>query len=170
VLKNDLQDQLPGIKKQNLKNEEYAKKSIQDLFPPEVMNKSVVKQFNYASSCVAINNGNGNFTIQRLPAFTQFSCVNAISCVDINHDGFTDLVTAGNKYDFLPQYERLDASFGNVLMNDGKGNFNCVDCKRSGLQVQGQVKDIAQIKSGAKNYILFLRNDDYPVMYEIKNK
>jgi hypothetical protein len=54
VLKNDLQDQLPGIKKQNLKHEEYAKKSIQDLFPPEIMNKSIVKQFNYPSSCVAL--------------------------------------------------------------------------------------------------------------------
>ena len=179
VLKNDLQDQLPGIKKQNLKHEEYAKKSIQDLFPPEIMNKSIVKQFNYPSSCVAINNGNGKFTVQNLPAFAQFSCVNAISCVDLNHDGFIDLVAAGNKYDFLPQYERLDASFGNVLMNDGKarpndkvgqGNFNCVDSRKSGLQVVGQVKDIAQIKSGDKIYFLFLRNDDYPVMYQVNSQ
>ena len=30
-LKNDIQDQVPGIKKENLKHHDFAKKSIQDL-------------------------------------------------------------------------------------------------------------------------------------------
>lgn len=168
-LKNDLQDQLPIIKKQNLKHEAYAKKSIQELFPPAVMQQCIVKQFDYPSSCIAFNNGDGNFTIEKLPAYTQLSSLNAVSCADVNHDGFVDLITAGNKYEFLPQFERLDASFGNVLINDGKGHFTCVQPAKSGLQLEGEVRDIAQIKMGNKTCFLFLRNHDYPALYELNN-
>jgi hypothetical protein len=61
---------------------------------------------------------------------------------------------------------------GKARPNDkvGQGNFNCVDSRKSGLQVVGQVKDIAQIKSGDKIYFLFLRNDDYPVMYQVNSQ
>jgi hypothetical protein len=75
---------------------------------------------------------------------------------------------AGNRFVFSPQFERQDASFGHVLLNDKKGNFTWVDPSRSGLQVPGEVKDIVQFKSVDNNYLLFLRNNDYPAMYEIK--
>ena len=55
--------------------QQYAKKSIQELFPADLLNKSLVKQFNYTSSCIAINNGNGNFTIEKLPVMAQISSV-----------------------------------------------------------------------------------------------
>ena len=34
-LKHDFQDEVPSIKKQNLKHADYAKKSIQELFPSD---------------------------------------------------------------------------------------------------------------------------------------
>lgn len=168
LMKNDLQDQLPSIKKQNLKHEEYAKKSIQELFTPEQLKKCTVRQFNYSASCVAINNGKGNFTVNELPVMTQLSSVNAILPFDINHDGYTDLIMAGNRFVFSPQFERQDASYGHVLLNDKNENFKWVDPSRSGLQLPGEVKDIMQFKSADNNYLLFLRNDDYPALYEIK--
>jgi hypothetical protein len=162
-LKHDMQDQIPLIKKQNLKQEDYANKSIQQLFPGDIAN-SQVKEFNYPSSCVAINNGNGNFTIEKLPPAIQWSCVNAIYCTDINHDGFTDLITGGNDFDFVPQLQRLDACFGNVLLNNGKGKFIAVTAKKSGLQLTGVVRDVQEIELANKKYLLFLRNDDYPAL------
>jgi enediyne biosynthesis protein E4 len=167
-LKNDLQEQVPGIKKQNLKNQDYAKKSIQELFNAEVLQKAVVKQFNYASSCVAINNGNGNFTVKKLPFRAQLSSVDAIHCIDLNKDGFMDIVTAGNRSGFLPQLEKLDASYGDVFINDKKGGFTWIGSKQSGLKVDGEVRDIAELKGKHKNFLLFLRNNDYPKMYRIR--
>src|SRR5439155_17262764 len=70
-LKRDLEEQLPSIKKANLKNEMYSKKTIQELFPADILSKSAVKKFNYPSSCTAINNGDGKFTVQKLPAMVQ---------------------------------------------------------------------------------------------------
>ena len=42
-LKHDLQDEVPSIKKQNLQHAEYAKKSIQELFSSELLNKEFNK-------------------------------------------------------------------------------------------------------------------------------
>jgi hypothetical protein len=166
-LKRDMQDEIPVIKKQNLQHAVYAKKSIQDLFNKELLAKSLVKQFNYTASCVALNNGDGNFTVRKLPMMAQVSSVNAIHCTDIDNDGNTDLVIAGNEDNFLPQFGRLDASFGNILLNDGKGNFNSIDCIHSGLAVHGNVRDIQEINSDKKKYLVFMRNNDFPVLYQI---
>ena len=168
-LKHDMQDEVPLIKKQNLQHADYAKKSIQDLFPANLLSKSLIKQFNYTNSCVAINNGNGNFRVEKLPVLAQISSINAINCTDINNDGKIDLIIGGNEDNFFPQFGRLDASFGNVLINDGKGNFTCMDCTKSGLSIRGQIKDIKEIDSGNKKYLLFLRNNDFPVLYKIHN-
>ena len=168
-LRNDLQEQVPSIKKENLKNQDYAQKSIRQLFSPEVLKKAIVKTLNYSSSCVAINNGNGNFNVQKLPYRAQLSSVNAIYCRDVNRDGFIDLITGGNNSGFLPQLEKLDASFGDVFINNGKGSFTWMSANQSGLKVDGEVRDIAELKGKNKNYLLFLRNNDYPMMYKINN-
>src|SRR5689334_924764 len=143
-LKKDMEDQLPSIKKANLKNEAYSRKPIQELFPEELLSKSVVKKFNYPSSCIAINNGNGNFTIQKLPPMSQLSCINVIHCMDVNGDGRVDLVTGGNQFGFLPQFERLDASLGDVLINKGNGQFIWQDAVKTGLNLRGEERDIAE--------------------------
>ncbi len=83
-LKHDMQDEIPSIKKQNLQHADYAKQTIQQLFPAGVINTSLVKTFNYCSSIVAINEGNGKFQIQKLPVCAQLSNVNAICVKDIN--------------------------------------------------------------------------------------
>jgi hypothetical protein len=166
-LKKDMEDQLPSIKKANLKNEAYSKKSIQDLFPEDLLSKSIVKELNYPSSCVAINNGNGTFTVQKLPVMEQLSCVNVVHCMDVNGDGRMDLVIGGNQFGFLPQFERLDASLGDVLLNNGNGTFTWQDASRTGLRLRGEMRDIAEINSGGKKFLLFLENNEYPVLFRL---
>jgi enediyne biosynthesis protein E4 len=168
-LKRDIQDQLPSLKKENLKHSDYAGKSIQNLFSKELIASSAVKQFTYAASCVAINNGGGKFSIQKLPVMSQLSCINAIVPADVNGDGAVDLVTGGNQFGFLPQFEKLDASFGDVLINDGKGNFTWQEAKRTGLNLRGEVRDIAVIKNIRGTYLLFLQNNDFPVLFKLND-
>jgi enediyne biosynthesis protein E4 len=166
-LKKDMEDQLPSIKKSNLKNEVYAIKPIQDLFPANILSKSVVKKFNYTSSCVAINNGNGNFTVTKLPVMTQLSCINVFYPIDLNKDGYMDIVTGGNQFGFLPQFERMDASTGEVLINDKKGGFIWLDPLKTGLNLRGEMRDIAEINVAENKYLLFLQNNEYPELYKI---
>jgi len=169
-LKHDLEDAMPFLKKNNLKHADYATKSVQELVPPEALNKATVKQFDYSPSCVAINKGKGQFVIEKLPPMTQLSSINAIYCMDINNDGKVDVVSGGNQFDFIPQLERLDASMGDVLLNNGSGNFMWIEPGRTGLHLRGQLRDIKEIHGHGKNYLLFLQNDEFPVLYQLKDK
>ncbi|MHA4808496.1 VCBS repeat-containing protein [Flavitalea flava] len=169
-LKHDLEAQIPSLKKQNLKHGSFAKKSIQELFPPALLDSSRVRIFNYPRSIVALNEGNGHFSIRPLPVLAQLSSVNAILPVDVNHDGYTDLVMGGNEFGFLPQFGRLDAGDGQVWLNDGKGEFTMMSHNLSGLDLRGQIRDIVKIPGKDRDYILILQNDEYPVLLALSAK
>ncbi len=169
-MKGELESQLPILKKQNLRHADYAKKSFQELFSKEQRENTLVKQVNYSSSCIAYNSGNGNFKITALPVAVQLSSVKAVLPADINSDGKTDLVLGGNEFGFQPQLGRLDASDGAVLLNDGKGNFVMSNREQSGIDVQGQVRDIVLIRQQQGMRILFLRNNDWPQLYRVAKK
>lgn len=169
-MKAELEGQLPMLKKQNLRNADYAKKSIQELFSTAQMENVFIKEVNYSSSCIAYNNGNGNFSIQSLPIPIQLSSIKKILAEDINADGFIDLLIGGNEFGFQPQLGRLDASKGDVLLNDGKGSFSILSQKVSGIVLQEQVRDMVIIKQKDGQSVLFLQNNEYPVLYKFKSK
>ncbi|MDC7994255.1 CRTAC1 family protein [Altibacter sp. HG106] len=144
--KKEIVSQLVKLKKQNLKASEYAKKSIQELFPEETLARATVREVATSSSVIAINNGDGTFGTKPLPARAQLSCVCGIACTDVNNDGNLDIVLGGNDYEFKPQYSRLDANYGSVLLNDGNMNFSWEDYNSSGFFVREEVKHIATFK------------------------
>ncbi|MCC6287733.1 MAG: VCBS repeat-containing protein, partial [Chitinophagaceae bacterium] len=168
-LKHDMQEQLPLIKKSNLKHEQYATKSIQQLFAPEIIKGAEVKKFTYSLSCIAINNGNGMFTLKPLPTMMQLSCINAIMPIDVNNDGRIDLVSGGNQFGLLPQFEKLDASFGDILINDGNGNFGWEPSAKTGFNIRGEMRDIVKIVNSKGVYLLFLQNNEYPQLFRLKS-
>ena len=99
---------------------------------------------------------------------SQLSCINSILITDVNNDGKPDLITGGNQFGFLPQFEKLDGNFGELLINQGNGVFNWQEPTTTGLNVQGEVKEIIELRENNKRYFLFLRNNDYPVLYLLK--
>ena len=100
----------------------------------------------------------------------QLSCVNAILLTDVNQDNQQDVVLAGNQFNFQPQFGRADASYGHVLLNKGRGWFELLEAKVSGLRVRGQVaKIIALPTSPLLTTVMFLQNDDDPVIYSLKS-
>ena len=167
-MKRDVQDGLPVLKKQNLHHAVYATKSIQELFTKEQLKNVEVREVNYSLNCIAFSKRKGNFKIQPLPVTVQLSSVRAIAFADLNNDGNIDLVLGGNEFNFQPQLGRLDASLGNILLNDGKGNFTLLDEGQSGLGLNGMIRDIAVIREKTGNCLLFLRNNDFPVLFQLK--
>ena len=98
------------------------------------------------------------------------SSVNALLCTDVNGDGLTDIVAGGNRFDCLPQFGRQDASFGHVLLNKGNAIFEDLSSEKSGLLLNGQVRDIVEIRKGNGRYLMVLQNNDYPAMYKMPDK
>lgn len=169
-LKNDIQDQVPGIKKENLRHHDFATKSIQDLFTAEKLGQAAVRTFNYSSSIVAFNRGNGKFEIRKLPYRGQLSSLNALVVKDINGDGWEDIIAGGNRSGFPPQLQKLDASFGDVFFSNGKKDFVWKSPHETNLKVEGEVRDIVELKTTGATLILFLRNDDYPRMFRLNTQ
>jgi hypothetical protein len=167
-MKGEMQEQIPLLKKENLNYEVYAKKAFQDLFKKELVDKAAMKLYNYTSSIIAWGKGNGQFDIQRLPNEVQFSSLNAMVSTDVNADGKTDLVMGGNQFGFLPQFGRLDANYGLVLINKGKRVLEVVEDKQSGLAITGQVRDMVLFQEGAHKKVLFFRNNQAPVFMKLK--
>ena len=166
-LKRDVTDQFPLLKKQNLQHSQYATKSIEDLFDKATLSAATVRQFNNCSSIVALGNGKGIFTVKPLPMRVQLSSVNAICTADIDGDGKTDLLLGGNLFTFPPQFGRLDASYGNVLINTGNGDFKWVGNAVSGINVKGETKDIKEVNIKGKKHYLFTQNDGFPAMFQL---
>ena len=123
--------------------------------------------FNYCPSIVALGDGRGHFTVRPLPVKVQLSSVNAVLITDLDADGRQDLVVGGNLFTFPPQFGRLDASYGQVLLGDGKGNFKAVDQKRSGLNLKGEVKDIKEIKTKKQHCLLITQNNQQPILLKV---
>ncbi len=166
--KSELTAQLVSLKKQNLKASEYAAKSIDELFPEEITDQALVREVRYSASVVLYNEGEGQFRIEKLPPRVQLSCVCDIVCEDIDLDGNPDLVLAGNNFEFKPQFSRLDAAFGHVLLGDGKGSFEWQNSKRSGLRLREEVKymKVFRDRTGEK-YIFAAVNDEKPRVYAL---
>jgi hypothetical protein len=167
-LKREMTDQFSILKKQNLKHADFAVKTVQDLFGPAEIAKADMKLFNFSSSIVAINAGNGQFVIEKLPLETQLSSLNSILPIDLYGDGKSQLLTGGNDFECQPQFGCLDANYGQVLEHNGKGVFKCMDQRRSGLDFKGAVRDIKLIHTKKGNRVLVLQNDEKPVLLQIK--
>jgi hypothetical protein len=166
-LKRELTDQIPVLKKQNLKHQDYAVKAIQDLFTPDQTRSSDVREVNYAASAIAWNEGNGRFSVTALPAMVQLSTVNAVLTKDLDLDGRKDLVLCGNLTAFQPQFARVDANYGIVLLNGGNRQWTTLDATSSGLDISGEVRAIREVMIGGKLNLVFFRNNEVPVSYSM---
>ncbi len=168
--KKELTNQMVSLKKQNLKASEYAKRSVDELFPAEVFDQSIMKRSAISESVIAINEGGGKFTIKVLPSMVQLSCVCGISCADINQDGFLDLILAGNNFEFKPQYSRLDANYGNVLLGNKELDYKWQDYTKSGFFIREEVKHLKQFKDrNGKAYLIAAINDTHPKIYRLND-
>ena len=165
-LKQELARQIPSIKKKNLSYKDYATKTFQELFVPEIVSNSIQKTINIQESVIAINKGNGKFEIKALPKEVQFSSVNSICIMDVNSDGILDLVLGGNQYEFKPQFSRLDANYGSVLLGSKNGTFSWLPYNQSGFFIRGEVKNLKLIKDKNKTVsIIAVVNDNTPKIF-----
>ncbi len=141
-------------------------KSVQEIFDAEVVTNSIVKKATIQESVIAINKGNGQFEIKILPKEVQFSAVNAICVADVNKDGIQDIVLGGNQYEFKPQFSRLDANFGSVLIGNKKGEFSWLPYNQSGFMVKGEIKNLKMIKNKSKSMTMIaVLNNDKPKIF-----
>ena len=108
--------------------------------------------------------------MQVMPFDAQVSTITAIQTADVNNDGKLDLLLGFNQYDWLPQFSRMDAGYGGVLLNQGKRSFQFLQASQSGIQIIGETRDIKPITIQGKPSYLFVQNNSKPIIYQYNNK
>lgn len=167
--KDDIVGQLSSLKSKYVNYSDYADQKITDIFSAsELEGVSVLEAKNFATSYLE-NLGKGQFTLKKLPAKAQLAPVYGILLEDFNNDGNLDILLAGNFFGTRVKYGRYDANKGVVLMGNGKGGFNPISSPESGLNIEGEVRDIISIKLNDKSQtILFTRNNSSIKSYVLK--
>lgn len=156
--KMDLERQMPFIKKKYLYSRDFAKATIAEIFSAEKINTAQVYTAAYFSNAVLLNDGKGNFTISELPWNAQLTCLKDAVVFDANSDGLPDILTGGNFYEQAMEFNRNDAGFGTVLINQGKGKFAVENI--NGLVIKNEIRHILPVTIKNKTAFVIARNND----------
>lgn len=167
--KDDLLGQLSGLKRKYVNYSDYADQKITDIFTSEELSDAqILEATNFATSYIE-NLGNNHFKVTPLPAPAQFAPIYGILVHDFDKDGNLDIILAGNFFGSRVKYGRYDANKGLLLLGNGKGNFKPINTQESGLNIDGEVRDITSIKlADGKELLLFARNDMGVKTYEVQ--
>ena len=156
--KEELQKQLPGMKKKYLYAADFAKASLSEIFSSAKLKQANLLSVDYFSNAILINNGNWNFSIKELPWEAQLTSYRDAAIVNANNDNKPDILLAGNFYPCNIQLGKYDADYGTILINKGNGNFSCESL--NGQTIRGEVRHIRKINTGGKETYVFARNND----------
>ena len=140
--------QMPFIKEKFETYSEFANASLVDIYG-EKLDNSYENSVTEFQSVLLINKGDMNFEKKILPIESQTFPLLDCVFLDINQDGFEDVITAGNIYETEVETPRLDAMSGVILLSNGKDGYKSVPQQNSGLFLNGNVKSIELISNSS---------------------
>jgi hypothetical protein len=152
--RDDIIDQLTLLRKKFNNYKSFANATMDSVFTKEQRAGALQLHANYLSSVLLRNNGNGTFTMSRLPVQAQISVLNGMSVNDFDGDGNLDVVINGNDYGTEVSLGRYDALNGLLMKGDGKGNFIPQSILQSGIYIPGNGKALVSLRSGKEKLLL----------------
>ncbi|MEP6550515.1 MAG: VCBS repeat-containing protein, partial [Gemmatimonadales bacterium] len=159
--RDELVKKIPALSGKFPSYKDFGASRIEDIFSASDLRNAQVREATTFASSIALNNGNGTFSLLQLPAEAQFAPIYASLAGDFDGDGKTDLLVGGNLYGVAPIIGRYDASYGLMLRGDGTGRFSPVDMEQSNLVIDGQVRDMKQLRGPrGEQMVVVARNND----------
>jgi enediyne biosynthesis protein E4 len=157
ALRHDITKQLPSLNKRFLKYEDYALKTVEELFTEEQRQNMLTLYAREMETAIYLNEG-GRFVKAVLPSAVQYSPVYAMLAEDFDGDGHVDVLLGGNLYAAKPEIGRYDASRGLLLKGDGKGGFSEVP-GNGGFLVDGEIRDLEVVEIGKRRVLVVGKNN-----------
>jgi hypothetical protein len=155
VMKNDLVKQIPSLETKYKSFADYKDQTVENIFPPEVLDRSVKLNAKILTSSIMMNSGKGLFKLTSLPIEAQFSPVYAIVAEDFDHDGKCDIIVGGNQYKAKPETGIYDASYGLFLKGKSDGSFQSISAEESGISIKGEIRDVKILDINKMHTIVF---------------
>lgn len=156
--KDEIQRQIPLIKKKFLYAEDFAKAKLTDIFSSDKLKKATTYTSYHFANTLFINDGKGHFTASNLPWQAQMTTYKTALVVDANGDALPDVMLMGNFYENNVQMGRYDADYGLILVNKGKGRFETQTLKQ--CVAKGQIRHLVPLHIGSQNAMLMVKNGD----------
>jgi len=145
---------------------DFGGKPVEEIFGRHILDQSIKRKAELFESCLFVNNGDGTFSMVKLPVEAQFSPVRTIMVDDFNNDGINDIAVAGNMYNVRPSYGRYDASYGWCLLGAKDYLFKPLIPSASGLIIKGDARRIIKIEISGKRYLIAAINDEALQVFE----
>ncbi len=156
--KDELQRQMPVLKKNFIYAEDFAKASVMQILSENKIKSSIVSTAGYFANAILINNGNFSFSINGLPWQAQITSYRDAAIVNANNDKLPDVLLMGNYYSNNIHNGRYDADYGTVLINKGNGQFICESA--NGVILKGEPRKIKEIIINNQPCVLVAKNNE----------
>ncbi|GEO10588.1 hypothetical protein SAE01_30840 [Segetibacter aerophilus] len=147
VTRDELFDQISMTRVRFADYNSYSDASLKDIFTEQELEGAGHLSSNYLKTAYFQGGADGKFKEMTLPVQAQFSPVFALSALDYDHDGATDIVLGGNIGKSRLRFGKYDANYGTLLKGDGKGNFTYIQQRQSGFNITGDVRSILQMNN-----------------------
>jgi hypothetical protein len=165
--KDELEKQLPVLKKSYLTYTVVAGKTVDEVFGKSI-DAAKVLDVQTLQSGAFINDGKGNFKFEPFPASLQMAPIFAFTNIHFGSD-VNAFITGGNYYGVLPYEGRYDAMSVALCFNDNGKFKQPTLLPASLLKINGQIRDIKVLHLADKKKALVLaRNNDAPVFLAFK--
>lgn len=155
-------EQMKGVEEIFPDWDSYGRAEVWDFYGKKRMENSKLhyKANSFYTSYIE-NLGNNKFQVKKLPNEAQISTTFGIVAMDVNNDGFLDIVSHGNFYETEIETNTQDAGIGNVLLGNGDGSFTPLPARNSGFYSCMNAKALALICVGInKTPVLITSNNN----------
>lgn len=152
--------QVPNIKNITPSYHEFGNSTVLDIYGKDDLSSALhLTSYNFKSG-VLKNNGGGDFEFKPFPDLAQLSSINDMLIKDVNNDGKTDVILAGNLFTSEIETPRNDAGYGLVLLNDDDFEFAPLNANKSGLFIPYDVKNLHWLTIKNQIYMISGNNDE----------
>ncbi|MDQ4079909.1 MAG: FG-GAP-like repeat-containing protein, partial [Gemmatimonadota bacterium] len=159
--RDDFVRAVPALRSRYDTYAKFGASTVEDILSADELKRATVLEARYFATAAALNQGNGTFDLRPLPAEAQFAPVYATLVDDFDADGRLDILLGGNFDGVTPLRGRYDASYGLLLRGDGTGRFTAVALEESGLEIEGQVRDMKWFRNAnGGRAVAVARNND----------
>ncbi len=154
----EIMRQLPSLKKNFLLAKDFAKTDLNQLVGEDLIKKAGRLNVTlFENSYFENMDSKGTFRQHALPGALQYAPLRASGLIDINDDGYKDILLAGNYYENNIELGRYDADYGSMLINSPSG---LPQGEHKSLSFDDQVRKIEAIRVKGKDCYLVAFNNE----------
>jgi hypothetical protein len=165
--RDELLRALPALRERFPSYASFGSGAIDKVLSRDQLRGASTLQATTLASSIARNDGKGHFVLEPLPVEAQLAPVNAVIAADYDRDGHVDLLLGGNFFGVPPAQGRYDASRGVMLRGDGHGKFVSMDAPHSGLDIDGQVRRMREVRTPGGPLVAVARNNDRLLVLQV---